>query len=321
MLRGTKLTGNGCLNYLCVRMETEIHTLLTDLTSGNRKALARGITLVENEIPGYEEILLNLKQEKYVPVIGITGPPGSGKSTLVNSLISVLVKNTSACVGVISVDPSSPLHNGAILGDRLRMNEHFNNKQVFIRSLATRGALGGLSAKAIEVTELMRYAGFDYIIVETAGVGQSEVEIAGLADVTLLVLTPEAGDEIQAMKSGIMEIADIFVVNKADRDGADEFSKNLYQTMPLKGGKNTEMDVVKTIATQHEGIEELVEVIKKHLQDKSISDTSNLWAEKAYRLIIRRRMAGISKEKLKEEIEKELKSDPAFNVYSFISKY
>ena len=142
-----------------------------------------------------------------------------------------------------------------------------------------------------------------------------------MADVTLLVLTPEAGDEIQAMKSGIMEIADIFVVNKADRDGADEFSKNLYQTMPLKGGKNTEMDVVKTIATQHEGVGKLVEIINKHLQDKTTSDKSNLWAEKAYRLILRRRMADISKEKLKRDIEKELKTDTVFNVYSFISKY
>ena len=302
-------------------METEIEHIITDIKKGDRKALARAITLVENEIPGYEQILLNLKQEKYVPVIGITGPPGSGKSTLVNSLIHVLLKKSGQSIGIISVDPSSPLHNGAILGDRLRMNEHFNNKQVFIRSLATRGALGGLSAKAIEISELMRCSGFNYILVETAGVGQSEVEIAALADVTLLVLTPEAGDEIQAMKSGIMEIADIFVVNKADRDGADEFSKNLYQTMPLKGGKTSDIEVVKTIATQNEGLEKLVEVILHHLQHKSVSDKNELWAEKAYRLILKKRMEDISKEKLKRDIEKELKNNPGFNVYSFISKY
>ena len=288
---------------------------------GDRKALARAITLVENELPGYEQILLKLKQVNYVPVIGITGPPGSGKSTLVNSLIHTLLGKSAKSIGVISVDPSSPVHNGAILGDRLRMNEHFNNAQVFIRSLATRGALGGLSAKAIEITELMRCAGFDYILVETAGVGQSEVEIAALADVTLLVLTPEAGDEIQAMKSGIMEIADIFVVNKADRDGADEFSKNLYQTMPFKGGKNSDIEVVKTIASQNEGIESLVESINKHLQYTTTSDKNELWAEKAYRLILKKRMENISKEKLKQEIEKELKSNPAFNIYSFIGKY
>jgi LAO/AO transport system kinase len=302
-------------------METEIEHIITDIQKGDRKALARAITLVENEIPGYEQILLNLKQQKHVPVIGITGPPGSGKSTLVNSLIHVLLKKSAQSIGIISVDPSSPLHNGAILGDRLRMNEHFNNKHVFIRSLATRGALGGLSTKAIEISELMRYAGFDYILVETAGVGQSEVEIAALADVTLLVLTPEAGDEIQAMKSGIMEIADIFVVNKADRDGADEFSKNLYQTMPLKGGKNSDIEVVKTIATQHEGVEKLVEVILHHLEHKSISEKNELWAEKAYRLILKKRMEDISKEKLKRDIEKEMKNNLAFNIYGFISKY
>lgn len=302
-------------------MGTESQEILSEIKTGNRKALARAITLVENEIPGYEEILLNIKHDKYVPVIGITGPPGSGKSTLVNSLISTLAKNSSNRIGVISVDPSSPVNNGAILGDRLRMNEHFNNEKVFIRSLATRGALGGLSAKTIEVTELMRCSGFDYILVETAGVGQTEVEIAGLADITLVVLTPEAGDEIQAMKSGIMEIADIFVVNKADRDGADEFSKNLFQTIPLKGGKNTDIEVVKTIATQNEGVEKLVDVIGKHLQRKTSSDKSDLMAEKAYRLILKKRMKDISKEKLTEEIGKELKNNPAFNIYSYISKY
>lgn len=292
-----------------------------DIIRGDRKSLARAITLVENELPGYEHILLNLKQNKYVPVIGITGPPGAGKSTLVNSLLHVMVEKSGKNIGVISIDPSSPLHHGAILGDRLRMNEHFNNKQVFIRSLATRGALGGLSAKAIEVTELMRCANFDYILIETAGVGQSEVEIASLADITLLVLTPEAGDEIQAMKSGIMEIADIFVVNKADREGADEFSKNLYQTMPFKAGKNSDIEVIKTIASQNDGVENLVISIYKHLQHKSSSDKIQLLAEKAYRLILKMRMQDVNKEKLKEEIHEQLDEGSVFNLYDFSKGY
>ena len=299
-------------------MTTEIQEIIKGLTNGDRKVLARAITIVENDLEGSEEILSGCKQEKYVPIIGITGPPGSGKSTLVNSLIKNLTTNPLNRIGVISVDPSSALHNGAILGDRLRMNEHFNNKQVFIRSLATRGELGGLSARAIEITELTRCAGFDYIIVETAGVGQSEVEIAGLADITLLVLTPEAGDEIQAMKSGIMEIADIFVVNKADRDGADEFSKNLYQTMPLKGGKNKDIEIVKTIATNNEGVDKLVDIITKHLSKKTISDKSKLLSEKTYRLILKNRMKDVSKEKLKDEIEERLKIDETFNIYDFV---
>ncbi|HXP49245.1 MAG TPA: methylmalonyl Co-A mutase-associated GTPase MeaB [Bacteroidia bacterium] len=295
------------------------------LIPGDTKSLARAITIVENEIDGYEDILLGLHTEKYVPIIGITGPPGAGKSTLVNSLIRVLLqklKPDSKGIGVISVDPSSPIHQGAILGDRLRMNEHFNDAHVFIRSLATRGALGGLSAKTIEVTEVMRSFGFNYILVETVGVGQSEVEIAGLADVTLLVITPESGDDIQVMKSGVTEIADIFVVNKADRDGADEFAKNLNQILPMKHEKeDMKADVVKTVATRNEGIDTLADKIEEHLAHHSPIKQSLLWAEKAYQLILKQKMKGIDKVKLKTEIEKELKKDNKFNIYRFIKNF
>jgi len=306
-------------------MADPTHTLLSELAAGDRKALARAITVVENELAGYEDLLLNLHYDKYIPIIGITGPPGAGKSTLANGLIRVLLeklKPGSKGVGVVSIDPSSPIHQGAILGDRLRMNEHFNHTQVFIRSLATRGALGGLSAKTIEVTEMMRSFGFDYILVETVGVGQSEVEIAGLADVTLLVLTPESGDDIQVMKSGVIEIADIFVVNKADRDGADEFAKNLNQTLPISYEKERmKPSVVKTVATQNEGTSQLADEIEKHLQGKSPFKQSTLWTEKAYQLILKQKMNGINKAKLKIEVEEALKKDKHFNIYRFIKNY
>lgn len=291
--------------------------LLHTLTQADFKSLARSISLVENEVPGYESFLQSLPVNN-TAVIGITGPPGAGKSTLTDALIESYVKSGKT-VGVICVDPSSPFNLGALLGDRIRMSDWYNHPSVFIRSLASRGSMGGLHPKIIEVTDLVKAAGFDKVIIETVGVGQSEIEIAGLADTTVVVLVPEAGDEVQTMKSGLMEIADIFVVNKADRPGAGAFIKNLTQMLaPAFSHTTREIPVIKTIASQKEGIVELIEKIEA--RSTSINHERRQWllAEKAYQLLKNKRMADVNKKDLKEAVAKE---GSAFNLYRFVGKF
>lgn len=292
--------------------------LLEQVKQGNVKALARSISLVENEYPGYESLLQSLPSST-TKIIGITGPPGAGKSTLVDALLGHLV-NAGKKVGVICVDPSSPFNLGALLGDRIRMNEWYTHPGVFIRSLATRGSMGGLHPKIIEISDLLKAFPFDHIIVETVGVGQSEIEIAGLADVTVVVVVPEAGDEVQTMKAGLMEIADIFVVNKADRPDADLFVKNLRQMLAPSFSKHYhEVPVVKTVASQNSGVKELNEILLKLLQKSHLTDkTFWLLAERAFYLIEQKRMKDIDKAVLKKEIEK-LYPKGNFNLYKYIS--
>lgn len=295
---------------------------LQRIKKGDIKSLARSISLVENEVPGYEALLQALPFSN-TPVIGITGPPGAGKSTLTDALIDVIVQRQNK-VAVLCVDPSSPFNLGALLGDRIRMSEWYNNENVFIRSLATRGSLGGLHPKIIEITDLIKAAPFDYIIVETVGVGQSEIEIAGLADVTIVTVVPEAGDEVQTMKAGLMEIADIFVVNKSDRPDADMFVKNLRMMLaPAFYTKQVTVPVIKTTASKKEGIVELFsavcEVLSGALHHENLRDKKSwLLAERAYHLIQRKRMKDMSKADLKAAIEM-LGKD--FNLYQFVKSF
>lgn len=278
------------------------------------RKLARELTIVENDLAGADSLLRGLRLNN-TPVIGITGPPGAGKSTLVNAMINRLSAEGKR-IAVLAIDPTSPFNLGSLLGDRVRMAEQFNKPNVYIRSLATRGSLGGLSGKTIEMCDVLKAAGFDYILVETVGVGQSEVEIAGLADISVVVLVPESGDEIQNMKSGLMEIADIFVVNKSDREGADTFANNLKK---LVHQKPVPIPVINTVADKAVGIEELIKAIESQ-SGKGNTKRIFLLAEKAWKLIQHQKMKKFDKKELQEDIMK-ASSSSDFNLYRFIDTY
>jgi LAO/AO transport system kinase len=286
---------------------------LPEIRQGNFKSLARCISGIENQVAGSWELLKKLPFSK-TPVIGFTGPPGAGKSTIVDALTGVLLKENKK-IAILCVDPSSPFHHGAFLGDRIRMNQWTVNPNVYIRSLSSRGSLGGLHPRIFEITDLLKAAPFDYILVETVGIGQSELEIARIADYTVMILTPGSGDEIQALKSGVLEIADLFVVNKSDYPETSRFIQHLQSALHL-GTKNTE--IIETIATEGKGIDLLARAVEKQLI--SIQPKESNLAEKAYRLILAEKMKEIDKPGLLEKIIEEFGSGN-FNVYEFVEKY
>jgi len=273
--------------------------LTKKIFNNERRKVARAISIVEDHESDASELLKQIhSQVGKAYRIGITGPPGAGKSTITNQLTK-LFRSDSKKVGIIAVDPTSPFTGGALLGDRIRMNEIGNDEGVFIRSMATRGSLGGLSKKAIDAADILDAAGYDYIILETVGVGQSELDIVQAADTTIVVLVPESGDSVQAMKAGLMEIADFFVLNKSDRPGADQAVAFLQTTLMMKDhDENSWMHgIIKTVASENKGLNDVLNEIARH---------RNFMQDKKFFLSKREKQA---KNRIKEIVEEKLREE------------
>lgn len=296
-----------------------VSNIAAGVATGNFLNLAKTISQIENQVEGSDAYLMQL-EPKSIPVVGITGPPGAGKSTLISALVGSWV-DAGYKVAVLSVDPSSPFHKGAILGDRIRMKDWYLHPQVFIRSLASRGHLGGLNSSMIALTTLLQSVGFDKIIVETVGVGQSEVEVASLADTTVVVLVPEAGDEVQMMKSGLMEVADVFVVNKSDRPDATTFTNHIRQMIMENGVSEAVLKVVPTIASQGLGIDALIQALEAHqIENASTGVNKKLLLARATQLIVAAKMKQVKLAEMEAALENAL-TKKSFNIFEFAQQF
>jgi LAO/AO transport system kinase len=292
--------------------------LIQSVSKGNYREIAKCLSIVENNEGDWSGMLKAFTYNHNIPIIGITGPPGAGKSTLISALLKQFAEKSK--VAVLAIDPTSPFTKGSLLGDRVRMVSSFNNQNIFIRSVATRGALGGLSAKTLEMTDVLRASEFDIIFVETVGVGQSEVEIAALADTTVVVLVPESGDEVQMIKSGIIEIADIVVVNKADRHEAKKFKATVIENLRHHKEQEWIIPVIETIAIKEEGISTLIENINAHNKLSGKKYKANLLAQRLYHYISHLKMKDVLLDSLVNEIDTELKNN-SINIYKMAEKH
>ena len=281
-------------------------SLADRLVAGDKRALARAISLVENRDPAGDRLVAELfPRTGEARIVGLTGPPGVGKSTLIASVCAELRKADRE-IGVLSIDPSSPFTQGAVLGDRIRLSDHFLDPGVFIRSMATRGSLGGLAEAALQAALLMDASGKDDILLETVGVGQGEIDIVDHADTVVLALMPGSGDSIQALKAGVMEIPDVIVVNKCEHPLADTMIREVKAVLALGPTQDWEVPVVRTEATKGEGIEELVAMIDAHREHITAAGTL---AERRARNL-RAEVLGIAAARLRRDLEARAQSDP-----------